>query len=104
MVDDPWCAVGARRLAVRAGSRREAWGADAGGRSLGLEQTHGSDACSVPEAAELGPNHIRRDPTPSCRRIKAAIGRGEHFGRVTEYHRHSFNPVGYNLGMLHDIR
>jgi hypothetical protein len=62
-------------------------------RSEKSEQSRGSDPRSVPEAAELGPDHVWSDTTPSCRRVEAAIGRGEHFRRVTDYRRHPFNPV-----------
>jgi hypothetical protein len=63
-------------------------------RDLGKsEQSRGSDPRSVPEAAEFGPDHVWSDTTPSCRRVEAAIGRGQHFRRVTDYCRHPFNPV-----------
>src|SRR5262249_43007655 len=72
--------------------------------NLGLKQPRRSAACSVSEAAELGPNHIRCDTAPSCRRIETAIGRAQHSGWITNHRCHPFNPIGYDLGMLHDIR
>jgi hypothetical protein len=63
-------------------------------RDLGKsEQSRGSDPRSVPEAAEFGPDHVWSDTTPSCRRVEAAIGRGQHFRRITDYRRHPFNSV-----------
>src|SRR3954452_6396533 len=67
------------------------------------EQPRGSELRSVPEAAQLCPDHIWRNPTPARRRVEAAIGRGQHGGGIADRMRHPLDPVRYDLGMLDDV-
>lgn len=58
---------------------------------------------SVPEAAQLCPDHIRRNTAPARRRVEAAIGRGQHGAGIADRSRDPLDPVRHDLGMLDDV-
>src|SRR5262245_52245797 len=67
------------------------------------EQFRRRESRSVPKSTELRPDHIRSDTPPPCRRVEAAIARGEHCGGVSDHSNYPFDSIRYHLRVFDNV-